>query len=273
MTPISPKILLFIPAYRCENQIGRVIAQLDDAAQRALAGIIVVDNQSPDGTIARATESLRTQVTQVPWRVLRNDDNYGLGGSHKVAIDLAQREGFTHLVVLHGDDQATLSDLLPHLTPERLDGRDALLGARFQRGATLQGYSRVRTAGNHVYNWLFSAAGRRRFHDLGSGLNLFRVAAFAQDEHRRFADDLTFNYFLCLLMARKRWNIAFFPILWREEDQRSNVKLVDQGLKTLRFLGTYVRNPDAFLAAEHRTTQHDYTAQVVAEGAPAAHAH
>ena len=45
---------------------------------------------------------------------------------------------------------------------------DALLGARFMRGARLHGYSRVRTAGNHVYNLLFSLAGRRRLHDLGA---------------------------------------------------------------------------------------------------------
>ncbi|MBJ7472249.1 MAG: glycosyltransferase family 2 protein [Solirubrobacteraceae bacterium] len=260
------RVLLFIPAYRCETQIVRVIAQLDEGAQRALAGVVVVDNQSPDATIERATQALRERVTLVPWRVLRNDDNYGLGGSHKVAIDLALREGFTHVAVLHGDDQASLSDLLPLLTPSTLDGVDALLGARFQRGATLQGYSRVRTAGNHVYNLLFSAAGRRRFHDLGSGLNLFRAGAFAEQPHRKFADDLTFNYFLCLLMARKRWNIRFFPILWREEDQRSNVKLVDQGVRTLKFLGRYVRDPDAFLLAEHRTGQPSYTAQVVASG-------
>ncbi|MFT4034542.1 MAG: glycosyltransferase family 2 protein [Patulibacter sp.] len=260
------RTLLFIPAYRCEDQIVRVIDQLDDAAQAKLAGIVVIDNQSPDATIQRASDALQRRVTAVPWRVLRNDDNYGLGGSHKVAIDLALREHYTHLAVLHGDDQATLSDLLPYLEPAKLDGLDALLGARFQRGATLQGYSRVRTLGNHLYNLLFSAAGRRRFHDLGSGLNLFRVGAFAGQPHRRFADDLTFNYFLCLLMARRRWNIEFFPILWREEDQRSNVKLVDQGLRTLRFLGAYARNPEAFLAAEHRSGEPAYTAQVVAQG-------
>ncbi len=261
----SSRILLFIPAYRCEGQIGRVVAQLTAEAAERIDAVAVIDNQSPDGTRERAIETL-TATSPIPWRVLRNDENYGLGGSHKVAIDLALAEGFTHLVVLHGDDQASLSDVLPLLTPQTLDGLDALLGARFARGARLEGYSRVRTAGNHVYNWLFSAVGRRRFQDLGSGLNVFRVGAFAEQPHRQFSDDLTFNYFLCLLMARQRWNIRFFPITWREEDQRSNVKLVDQGLRTLRFLGTYARNPDAFLAADHRSQTHTYTAQVVASG-------
>lgn len=264
------KILLFIPAYRCAPQIGRVIAQLDARAQAALGAVVVIDNQSPDETATVAEAALREAQLTIPWRILRNDDNYGLGGSHKVAIDLALREDFTHVAVLHGDDQASLADLLPLLESGRYHGLDALLGARFQRGATLQGYSPVRTAGNHVYNLLFSAAGRRRFHDLGSGLNLFRAGAFADQPHRKFADDLTFNYFLCLLMARRRWKIEFFPILWREEDQRSNVKLAEQGMRTLRFLGEYVRRPDAFLAAEHRTSEPAYTATVIAEGGNAA---
>ena len=260
---MAERLLLFIPAYRCEAQLPRVIAQLDGPMAEWVTELLVVDNQSPDGTVAAARAALGA-LDGLRWTILRNDANYGLGGSHKVAIAYGQEHGFETLVVLHGDDQARVDDLVPLLRAGAHGGLDALLGARFARGATLQGYSRVRTVGNHVYNALFSLASRRRFFDLGSGLNLFRLEAFADGAHRRFADDLTFNYHLCLHMAARGWRIRFFPILWRETDQRSNVKLAEQGRRTFGLLGRFVRDREAFLATDFSTPGAAYTAHVVA---------
>jgi len=249
MTP-GDRILLFIPAYRCAPQIERVVAQLDGPVRDLVDEVIVCDNQSPDDTPDRAVAALERSA--VPrWTVLRNDDNLGLGGSHKVAIGRGLERGHTHLLVLHGDDQAAVDDAVPRLRAGRHADVDALLGARFMRGASLQVYSPVRTLGNHAYNVLFSLAGRRRLHDLGSGLNVFRLSAFAGGAHLRFADDLTFNYHLSLWLAHERRPLRFFPITWREEDQRSNVKLVQQGLTTLGLVRDFVRDPHGFFAADH----------------------
>jgi len=158
-------VLLFIPAYSCAAQIPRVIAQLDGPVKPLVDEVVVVDNQSPDDTRERATEALRA-IDGLKWSVLRNDDNYGLGGSHKVAIDVGLRGGHSHLLVLHGDDQAHVDDFAPLLRSGGHLALDAVLGARFMRGARLHGYSKVRTYGNHVYNAVFSAAGRRRKRDL-----------------------------------------------------------------------------------------------------------
>ena len=258
------RILLFIPAYHCAPQIGRVIAQLDPEVRALVDEAIVVDNQSPDDTQARAVAALG-ELDGLSWKVLRNDDNYGLGGSHKVAIEHGRSGGFDWLLVLHGDEQADVHDFLEPLRRGEHRGLDALLGARFMPGSRLEGYSLVRTLGNHVYNGLFSAVGRRgRLYDLGSGLNLFRLASFADGAHLRFADDLTFNYHLVLHMTARGWRLRFHPISWREEDQRSNVKLASQALRTLRMLGDFVRDREAFLAADHRPAARAYTAQVVA---------
>ena len=117
------------------------------AAAAAAAGcLIAVDSD------AHATDQLayaETALAASPIRekyLLRNDDNYGLGGSHKVAIAFARKHGFDYLIVLHGDDQGSISDLQPYLAAGTHREVDALLGARFMRGATLQGYSLLRTA-------------------------------------------------------------------------------------------------------------------------------
>ena len=264
---MNGSILVFIPAYRCADQIERVVRQLEGPIRELVAGVIVVDNRSPDDTGARARAALE-RTSGIAWRLLLNDENYGLGGSHKVAIGRALEEGYDWLLVLHGDDQANVDDIVPLLRAAGHADRDAVLGARFMRGSRLEGYSRVRTAGNLVYNAIFSLAGRRRLHDLGSGLNLFRVSSFADGAHLRFADDLTFNYHLSLWMAARRWRLRFLPISWREEDQRSNVNLVRQGVTTLGLVAQYVRDPEAFFARDF-AGHASYTAQVVAGAEPA----
>lgn len=245
-------ILVFVPMYNCAPQIGRVLAQLHDPrVGRLVAGVVCIDNGSTDGTVEAAAKAL-AQVPLPSRLLLRNDDNYGLGGSHKVAIERGRADGYSHLIVLHGDDQGSIADLLPHLENGAHHRADFLMGARFMAGSRLVGYSALRTAANKTFNLIFSAVSGRRLYDLGSGLNLFRLSRFDDGFHRGFADDLTFNYYLILAVARRNERLAFFPLTWREDDQISNAKLSRMGRQILRLLWQRVSNPSRFFAADHR---------------------
>lgn len=249
----ADRILVFIPAYRCAAQLERVIAQFDQDVQRQIDTVVVIDNRSPDDTLARAIARAQTQFTHCHFVAVRNNDNYGLGGSHKAAFAYAIKHGFTHLVVLHGDDQADIHDLLPVLAAGRHREVDCLLGARFMRGSRLIGYSAFRTIGNGAFNLLFSAAVGDMVHDLGSGLNLYRLDAFTTPYFNQFPDDLTFNYLMLLASYQRRQRIAYFPISWREEDQQSNVRIVSQSIKVLGLLGRFVFQPKRLFGSDWRS--------------------
>jgi glycosyltransferase involved in cell wall biosynthesis len=266
----SPRILVFIPAYRCEAQLSRVIGQFDRRAQEWFDTVMVVDNRSPDRTLEVAIERGREQFTHCRFIAWRNDDNYSLGGSHKAALRYAVEQGYDYLVVLHGDDQGSIADLIPQLESGAHLATDCLMGARFMAGSRLQGYSRLRTVGNVVYNLLFSLAARRRISDLGSGLNMYRLAPLREFYYRAFPDDLTFNYVMLLGSYHARQSVRFFPISWREDDQVSNVRLFRQAFKVLGLLGRYVLGPDRFLRSEMRERPHAaYTGQIMHDQAPA----
>lgn len=254
---IPERFLVFVPAYNCEAQIPRVIADLaclvDEPGDFVVA---VIENRSTDGTLAAAEQALDACPVRDK-RLVQNLQNYNLGGSHKVAFELARAEQASHVIVLHGDDQGSIRDLLPLLRQGQHRQCDALLGARFMRGSRLTGYSPLRTWANRAFNLIFSLIARRRFYDLGSGLNLFRREVFDSGFHLRYADDLTFNYYLVFGLSDRGTNFRFFPINWREDDQISNAKLFSQGLKMLRLLGARIRSKDAFLAAEHRAVPRD----------------
>jgi glycosyltransferase involved in cell wall biosynthesis len=246
----TERILVFIPMYNCERQIPRVLARFGEDVQRLFTEIIIVDNGSKDGSVEAATQAL-AKLEHLPGSVLVNEHNVNLGGSHKVAFNYALAHGFDYVVVLHGDDQADINDLVPALREGEHRRYDSLLGSRFMRGSRLLGYSRFRTLGNHVFNLLFTASARRRVHDLGSGLNLYRVSYLEPRFYLGFPDSLTFNIHLLLAGVHRRSSFAFFPLSWREEDQRSNVKMVRQSLQTFRIALDYARTPGAFLERNH----------------------
>ena len=61
---------------------------LTNASPLGWGRCIVVNNRSTDGTEA-AVQDWMARHPDAPVRLLRNDRNYGLGGSHKVAFGYA----------------------------------------------------------------------------------------------------------------------------------------------------------------------------------------
>ncbi|KXK25798.1 MAG: Undecaprenyl-phosphate 4-deoxy-4-formamido-L-arabinose transferase [candidate division WS6 bacterium OLB20] len=261
----KPKILVFIPMYNCEKQIPRVLAQIDERVAPFVAEVIVVNNRSTDNSEQTVKDLFAAGKLPVKGTLLRNDQNYNLGGSHKVAFDYAIKNGFDYVIVLHGDDQADIHDLLPYLQDKTYEKYDCLLGSRFMKGSRLKGYSALRTLGNLVYNVLFSAATRRRVKDLGSGLNMYNTAMLQSRFYVNFSDRLTFNYFMIFANAYYGFQAKFFPISWREEDQVSNVKLFSQARDMLLMVVRFVLRPKTFINADHRLDKDfAYTSTIVA---------
>ncbi len=73
------KILLFIPAYNCEKQIVRVLNQITPVMLAYINKIIVVNNRSTDNT-EQAVLDYKMNHQTMPITLLRNRENYGLGG-------------------------------------------------------------------------------------------------------------------------------------------------------------------------------------------------
>lgn len=244
------KILVFIPAYNCEKQIVRVLSQFDDEVLEFVSRIIVVNNRSTDNTEMVVAAFIK-QHPEIPVKLFRNRENYGLGGSHKVAFDYAMKNGFDHVIVLHGDDQGSIHDFLPMLQRGYYRKHDCILGARFMKGSRLEGYSAFRTFGNVVYDFLFAAVVRKRIYDLGSGLNMYDIRMLKDKFYEKFPDNLMFNY--CMILAAEYYghDIKFYPVSWREDDQVSNVKMMNQAVKVLKMLKDYYFDP-AVITGEYR---------------------
>lgn len=261
----TERLLVFIPAYNCEKQLPRVLDQLlDSRVAPWVWECLVVNNRSTDGTEAAARAWMDAHP-EAPVTLMRNDRNYGLGGSHKVAFNYAAAHGYGHLVVLHGDDQGAIADLLPLLESGEYRRYDCCLGSRFMKGSRIQGYSALRVVGNYAFNLLFSLVAGRKITDLGSGLNLYAVAPLKKGYYTKFPDTLYFNDCMILALCHLKQKVLFFPISWREEDQVSNNKLTSFGVSLLGLCGRFLLDPDDFVWREWRTDPiDDYSGTVVA---------
>lgn len=258
------KILLFIPMYNCEKQIPRVLNQLTDEVCEYLSEVIIVNNRSTDNGENVVCDYLKENTKGTKISLLRNDDNYGLGGSHKVAFQYAMDKGFDYVILLHGDDQGDISNILPYLKSGEYRNYDCFLGARFMKGSKLEEYSAFRTFGNRVYDFLFSVGCGYKVYDLGSGLNMYKTSILQSKFYLKYKDNLVFNYCMVMGQAFYGFKVKFFPILWREDDQVSNVKMLNQAMTVLKLLASFVGNKKKFVEAEHRDKVRDaYTASVI----------
>ena len=257
------KILVFIPAYNCEKQIVRVLAQFDEEVLKYVTEIIVINNRSTDNTEMVVAAFIR-QHPHLPVKLLRNKENYGLGGSHKVAFGYAMDNDFDYCMVLHGDDQGSIRDFLPVFEKKYYRKHDCVLGARFMKGSKLQGYSRFRSFGNIVYDFLFAAVVRKKIYDLGSGLNIYKTGMLKDKFYEKFPDNLMFNY--CMILASEYYghDIRFFPVSWREDDQVSNVKMMNQAVKVLKMLKDYYIDPSVITQDYRDKIVGSYEAEVIA---------
>ncbi|MCF0128938.1 MAG: glycosyltransferase family 2 protein [Pseudobutyrivibrio sp.] len=262
------KILLFIPMYNCEKQITRVLGQIDKEIAPFLSEVIVVNNRSTDNGEQAVIDYISSNDMPVPVKLLRNDENYGLGGSHKVAFQYAMDNGMDYVICLHGDDQGNIRDMIPYIKDGSFKDYDCVLGGRFCKNSSLIGYSRFRIFGNRVFNVLFSLGSGKRVHDLGAGLNMYRVDTLRSEYYLKFRDNLTFNCYMLLYEVYKKQKMVFVPITWREEDQVSNVKMVSQSKTTLKLLLDFIFKKNFFVEGEHRDKIVDaYTAQIVCNSA------
>ena len=258
------KILLFIPMYNCEKQISRVLGQIDDKIRIYIDEVLVVDNGSSDNG-REVVKNYLENHQEIKITLVKNHENYSLGGSHKVAIKYAQTNGFDYLIVLHGDDQGRIVDILPYLESGEFEQYDCLLGSRFMKGSVLENYSWFRIFGNKVFNLIYTISAGKKITDLGSGLNMYNVRIFDSGYYLKCCDSLVFNYEMILKSVYLKHKIKFFPITWRESDQCSNVKIIKQSFKVLKLALRNFFNKRKFYLSDNRINKNfTYDCDVIA---------
>ena len=222
--------------FNCEKQIA---STLDAILQNStgIAEVWVIDNQSMDQSLHRARTYIENSRAKLfHFKLFRNKENIGLGGTHKIAFDMASKEKFTHVLIFHGDHQAQATDMGDFIKLVFNQPEAIILGSRFMKKSSRIGYSKTRTIANLFFNTIFTLREGIVIKDLGSGLNVFPIEVTTRINLSSLPNDLTFNIALLRQLIKSGKKIVWRPIEWRDDEQISNVKIFSQTILTLRLI-------------------------------------
>ena len=153
------RILVGIPAFNEEGNIGRIIGELEGTA----SGIIVCDDCSTDGT-AKAASSMGAKV-------VRHEKNSGYGAGIGSIFKKAKGMEFDVLVTMDADGQHRVEDVPALVKPIKDGAADIVIGSRFMGKES--DIPRYRKAGIKVLTSITNASTGEAITDSQSGLRAY----------------------------------------------------------------------------------------------------
>jgi len=162
------RLLLFVPTYNENGNVGRLCAEL-----RALelgADLLFMDDGSPDGT-GDTLDALARRHPDV--EVTHRKSKLGIGSAHREGVAYAYDSGYDILVTLDADFSHNPRDVLRLLDAHGEDA-DVVIGSRYLQRGSLPGWSphrRFLTLFGHFLTRMllgmpYDASGALRLYDL-----------------------------------------------------------------------------------------------------------
>jgi dolichol-phosphate mannosyltransferase len=153
------KTLVVLPTYNESATIAEVLRRLR-ASATATVDVLVVDDNSPDGT-ADLAEALAAELGGI--EVLRRPVKDGLGSASREGFKIGLARGYEALVEMDADlshDPSVLGDLLAELD----GGADLAIGTRYMPGGKIPDWAwhrrAISRAGNLYARWMLGLSAR-----------------------------------------------------------------------------------------------------------------
>lgn len=213
-----PAIAVVVPCYRVTGQVLAVLAAVGPEVGR----IYCVDDACPDGS----GDLVQARATDPRVRVLRHDQNQGVGGATLTGYRQAIADGFDIVVKLDGDGQMDPA-LLPELVAPIVRGEaDYTKGNRFWDLRQIGRMPLLRRLGNLGLSFLAKvSSGYWDIFDPTNGYTALHVAV----AERLPLDQISRRYFfetdLLFRLGTLRAVVVDVPMDARYGDEKSNLKV------------------------------------------------
>ena len=163
------RVLVVLPTYNEAENIGRVLEHV----RRALpeAGVLVVDDGSPDGT-ADIAERVGKELGAI--EVLRRPGKAGLGSAYRAGFAWGLEQGFEAMVEMDADFSHD-PQALPALVAPLQDDADLSVGSRYIPGGSIPNWAWHRRLLSEGGNRYASALLGLHVTDSTSGFRAYRA--------------------------------------------------------------------------------------------------
>ncbi len=201
-------VLVVIPTYNERDNIVRLIPEV--LAQDSRISVLVVDDNSPDGT-ADAVEEMARRDDRI--LLLRREGKFGLGSAYRDGFRIALQRGASHIIEMDADFSHDPNSL-PALLKEA-ESQDLVIGSRYTRGVSVVNWPIRRLLLSYcatVYTRIITGL---RVTDCTSGFKCFRrevLEAINLDTVR--SDGYSFQIEMNYLCMEKGYRIGEIPIIF-----------------------------------------------------------
>jgi dolichol-phosphate mannosyltransferase len=126
---MAAEILIIVPTYNERENLPQLIKRL--MAQPAVLDVLIVDDNSPDGT-GQLADELAGQNPHV--HVLHRPDKDGLGRAYLAGFKWALERHYEFIFEMDADFSHNPADIPRFLDSARQEGADLVLGSRYANG-------------------------------------------------------------------------------------------------------------------------------------------
>jgi dolichol-phosphate mannosyltransferase len=190
------RALVVVPTYNERDNIERLLLQLFDTIGEN-AGVLVVDDSSPDGT-GDAVRALARRYNRL--YLIERPRKLGLGSAYITGFKWAMEAGYDAVVEMDADLSHD-AGIVPRLL-DTLDERDLVIGSRYVAGGAIENWGplrRVLSFAGNLYARVLLGFGVR---DSTSGFRAYRSDALAQQDLDRVRSE---GYAFQIEMAHRVW--------------------------------------------------------------------
>jgi dolichol-phosphate mannosyltransferase len=235
-TSTSPAALVVVPTY---NEHENLPLLVDGLMRHANVRLLVVDDQSPDGTGQLADELARQHEGRIS--VLHRTKNRGLGRSYIDGLRLAIREPVDVICQMDADlshDPAQLPRLI-----EATASGDVVIGSRYVPGGEIVNWPKRRLLLSRFANIYVRTVTRLAAHDCTSGYRCWRREALAALPLDQFISD-GYSYLVEMLFVASQHGLRVVevPITFVErrlgESKLSRAVIVESAVAPWRLIAT-----------------------------------
>ena len=228
------RTIVVLPTYNERENVAALLAAVRSTLPAA--DVLVVDDNSPDGT-ASIVEETAAELGQI--KLLRRPGKHGLGSAYREGFAIALDEGYEAIVSMDVDfshDPSSLPELLALLDA----GADAVIGSRYVPGGATVDWPLHRRVLSRWGNRYTSLVLRLQVRDCTSGFRAYRASALSAIEpSSTTAEGYAFLTELVRRLVRSGYRVMESPIIFRDrcygESKMSSRIIVESMLLVTRW--------------------------------------
>jgi dolichol-phosphate mannosyltransferase len=225
--PTCPATLVVIPTYNERENIQQMIPALLGLGLDL--GVLVVDDNSPDGTGA-VVATIAAAEPRV--RLVRREHKQGIGPAYISGFTEALRLGARYIVQMDADFSHPV-DKVPELV-DQIAGCDVVLGSRYLNGITVVNWPIERLLLSYFGNWYARKVTGLPVSDMTGGFKCWRREVLERIELPRVRSN---GYAFQIEMSYRAWRhgakFSELPIIFMDRtvgDSKMNKRIAGEAL-------------------------------------------